>query len=88
MIGNFSYCNPTRLYFGQQSLEGLNQELPKYAYPLDVKLEAIYPSGLTEEIISLKHPGGTLTIPYYQEPGTVLVLNILNKEVGRFEVTK
>ena len=30
MIGNFSYCNPTRLYFGQQSLEGLNQELPKY----------------------------------------------------------
>lgn len=66
----------------------ITQELPKYAYPLDVRLEAIYPSGLTEEIVSLKHPGGTLTIPYYQESGTVLVLNILNKEVGRFEVTK
>ena len=30
MLGNFSYCNPTRLYFGKDALEGLNKELPKY----------------------------------------------------------
>lgn len=30
MIGNFSYCNPTKIYFGKDSLEGLNKELPKY----------------------------------------------------------
>lgn len=30
MLGNFTYCNPTKLYFGKNSLEGLNQELPKY----------------------------------------------------------
>ena len=30
MLGNFTYCNPTKLYFGEQSLEGLHQELPKY----------------------------------------------------------
>ena len=23
MLGNFTYCNPTKLYFGEQSLEGL-----------------------------------------------------------------
>lgn len=30
MIGNFSYCNPTRLYFGSDSLNYLNEELKKY----------------------------------------------------------
>lgn len=30
MLGNFEYCNPTKLYFGEDSLEDLNKELPKY----------------------------------------------------------
>ncbi|MGN0507298.1 MAG: iron-containing alcohol dehydrogenase [Lachnospiraceae bacterium] len=30
MLGNFSYCNPTKLYFGDSSLNYLNEELPKY----------------------------------------------------------
>lgn len=30
MLGNFTYCNPTKLYFGKNALEGLNAELPKY----------------------------------------------------------
>lgn len=30
MLGNFTYCNPTKLYFGKDALEGLNKELPKY----------------------------------------------------------
>ena len=30
MLGNFSYCNPTKLYFGDESLNCLNTELPKY----------------------------------------------------------
>ncbi len=30
MLGNFTYCNPTKLYFGQDALGGLNEELPKY----------------------------------------------------------
>ncbi len=30
MLGNFTYCNPTKLYFGKNALEGLNEELPKY----------------------------------------------------------
>ena len=30
MLGNFTYCNPTKLYFGEKSLEALNTELPKY----------------------------------------------------------
>lgn len=30
MLGNFRYSNPTKLYFGEDSLTALNQELPKY----------------------------------------------------------
>lgn len=30
MLGNFTYCNPTKLYFGEDSLEALNMELSKY----------------------------------------------------------
>lgn len=30
MLGNFSYCNPTKLYFGDDSLTYLHTELPKY----------------------------------------------------------
>lgn len=30
MLGNFSYKNATKLYFGEDSLKYLNDELPKY----------------------------------------------------------
>lgn len=30
MLGNFTYCNPTKLYFGEDALEGLKTELKKY----------------------------------------------------------
>lgn len=29
-MGEFTYCNPTRLYFGKEALDGLRQELKKY----------------------------------------------------------
>ncbi|MDE7337015.1 MAG: iron-containing alcohol dehydrogenase [Clostridia bacterium] len=30
MLGNFTYSNPTKLYFGKDALDGLTVELPKY----------------------------------------------------------
>lgn len=30
MLGNFTYHNPTKIYFGEDSLQSLKQELPKY----------------------------------------------------------
>lgn len=30
MLGNFEYCNPTKLYFGEDSLENLKKELANY----------------------------------------------------------
>lgn len=30
MLGNFRYCNPTALYFGEHAVDYLDEELPKY----------------------------------------------------------
>lgn len=30
MLGNFSYCNPTKIYFGEDSLSNLSEEIKKY----------------------------------------------------------
>lgn len=30
MLGNFTYCNPTKLYFGEEALSNLGAELKKY----------------------------------------------------------
>ena len=30
MLGNFTFHNPTKLYFGENSLENLSKELDKY----------------------------------------------------------
>ena len=30
MLGNFTFHNPTKLYFGKEAIKGLNKELPKY----------------------------------------------------------
>lgn len=41
MLGNFTYCNPTKLYFGPDSLAHLQDELPKYGK----KIVLIYGGG-------------------------------------------
>lgn len=30
MLGDFTYCNPTKLYFGEDALDNLSTELKKY----------------------------------------------------------
>ena len=30
MLGNFTYCNPTKLYFGKDAVENLRTELKNY----------------------------------------------------------
>ncbi len=30
MLGNFTYCNPTKLYFGDDATANLSTELAKY----------------------------------------------------------
>ncbi len=63
-----------------------SETLPVYPYPFKIKIEAISPKGDRYELVSMKHPGGPLTVPYAVPEGTVLVLTILNKEVVSTEI--
>ena len=46
MLGNFSYCNPTKLYFGDESLSYLKDELKKYGN----KVLLVYGGGSIKKI--------------------------------------
>lgn len=60
--------------------------LPEYPYPLEVKLDALLPTGERRRLLSVNHPGGIFTVPYQVPKGTVLILSVLNRELLREEV--
>ncbi len=52
---NFSYCNPTKLYFGDESLKYLNEELPKYGnnVVLIYGKNSIKKNGIYDEVMKI-----------------------------------
>lgn len=55
MLGNFSYSNPTKLYFGDNSLQFLNEELPKYGANVMLVYGggSIKKNGIYDQVISI-----------------------------------
>lgn len=55
MLGNFTYANPTKLYFGEDSLKNLNTELSKYGKNVVLVYGggSIKKSGLYDEVIAI-----------------------------------
>lgn len=55
MLGNFSYVNPTKLYFGKGSLARLKEELPKYGKRVMLIYGggSIKKNGIYDEIIKI-----------------------------------
>lgn len=49
MLGNFAYCNPTKLYFGDDSLKYLNTELPKYGKNI-AEISGVMPNPTLEKL--------------------------------------
>ena len=60
MLGNFSYRNATKLYFGEDSLKYLNEELPKYGKNIQLIYGggSIKRNGLYDEIIKILKENG------------------------------
>ncbi len=85
-------ANPVSIvYAAPAPAEGLvsglfTQELPEYPYPLRATLYAEPPSGARIPLISVDHSGRLFSMPYALPPGSVLVLQVLNKVVARVEV--
>lgn len=63
MLGTFSYSNPTKLYFGENSLEYLNEELPKFGSRVLLVYGggSIKKNGIYEKVVELlKRNGKTI----------------------------
>ena len=64
MLGNFSYCNPTKLYFGEDALQNLSTELKKYGDNVALVYGggSIKKNGIYESVAGiLKAEGKTVT---------------------------
>lgn len=60
MLGNFDYCNPTKLYFGDNSLQNLNVELTKYGKNVVLVYGggSIKRNGIYDEVINILKENG------------------------------
>ena len=60
MFGNFTYCNPTKLYFGEDALNGLNTEMPKYGKNVVLIYGggSIKKNGIYDEVIKILKDNG------------------------------
>jgi len=63
----------------------LSRELPQYPYPLRVEIDAMKPSGERATLFKVNSAGGKLAVPYSVAEGTVLVLQVLDREIYRLE---
>lgn len=60
MLGNFSYCNPTKLYFGENALGNLASELAKYGSNVVLVYGggSIKKNGIYDEVIGILRSAG------------------------------
>ena len=64
MLGNFEYSNPTKLYFGEDSLYSLNEELPKYGKTVQLIYGggSIKSNGIYDQVMELLKVNGKVVI--------------------------
>lgn len=89
MLGNFTYCNPTKLYFGKDALDGLNEELPKYGKNVLLVYGggSIKKNGIYEKVVAiLKAHGKTV----YEDAGVMPnpTVEKLNEGIERAKAAK
>lgn len=55
MLGDFTYFNPTRLHFGRESLDKINEELPRIGKTVQLIYGggSIKKSGLYDKVVTL-----------------------------------
>ncbi|MEE3333942.1 MAG: iron-containing alcohol dehydrogenase [Ruminococcus sp.] len=70
MLGNFSYHNPTKLYFGDDSLKYLNDELPKYGKTVQLIYGggSIKKNGIYDAVVEILKSNGKTIV---EDPGVM-----------------
>ena len=79
---NLIVTNPERL--ARNEIFGIfTYSIPENPYPLEVRLEALLPSGERQRLFAVSYMGGEFTVPYKLPVGTMLILSMLNRELHR-----
>lgn len=70
MLGNFIYSNPTKLYFGEDSLNYLKEELPKYGKNVQLVYGggSIKKNGIYDEVVKVLKDNGK---EIFEDPGVM-----------------
>ncbi|MDO4518103.1 MAG: iron-containing alcohol dehydrogenase [Bacillota bacterium] len=70
MLGNFKYCNPTKLFFGEDALRYLNRELPNYGDTVMLVYGggSIKRTGVYDEVLEVLEANGKKIV---EDPGVM-----------------
>lgn len=70
MLGNFSYHNPTKLYFGENALDFLNEELPRYGQTVQLIYGggSIKKNGVYDAVVDILKKNGKTVV---EDPGVM-----------------
>lgn len=70
MLGNFSYYNPTKLYFGDESLNYLKDELKNYGptVMLNYGGGSVKKNGIYDQVVAILHEAGKIIV---ENPGVM-----------------
>lgn len=89
MLGNFTYCNPTKLYFGKDALCGLNEELPKYGKNVLLVYGggSIKKNGIYDKVVAILKTNGK---EIYEDGGVMPnpTVQKLNEGIARAKAAK
>lgn len=90
MLGNFSYCNPTKLYFGDKSLDYLNTELPKYGRNVVLIYGggSIKKNGIYDEVLKILNDNGKMWRRFPALCQTPLLENYMKEWGSRVIITQ
>lgn len=64
----------------------IERSLPEYPVSVPVRVEAILPDGSRQELVSMRHAGGLLSVPYEVAEDTTLVVFVNGEEIIRQRV--
>ena len=70
MLGNFSYCNPTKLHFGPEALDALAGELAHYGKRVQLIYGggSIKKNGIYDQVVSILKAAGK---EIFEDPGVM-----------------
>jgi beta-lactam-binding protein with PASTA domain len=64
----------------------IERSLPEYPVSVPIRIEAVLPDGSRQEVVSLRHAGGLLSIPYEVIEDSTLVVYVNDEEILRQRV--